>query len=206
MKYQASTRGRSFPLALAATSLLLLLGACAPPNYNAPAGVDPCGRLTAASVKTAFGLDTHVADGYGRLPAPPAQGPPGCIFTADTQLAGSMYASTYQLHPTSLDPAHPPVGGMPEPGNTIGTPMSGLGDSAVFRQLPVPSPITIPPPPGETLPSPRVSMPQMSILLVVWKGSWVYEFKLDYTTDAPGGLSSNQAKKGLIEVARASGL
>jgi hypothetical protein len=54
--------------------------------------------------------------------------------------------------------------------------------------------------------SPGVSMPQTSVLLVVWKGSWAYEFELDYTTDAPGGLSSDQAKNGVIEVARASGL
>ena len=205
MKYQASTTGHPFSLALAATSLLIFLGACAPLNYNAPAGVDACDRLTAASVKTAIGLDTHVAKGYGRLPAPPSQGP-GCIFTADTQLAGSVYAWTYQLRPVSLNPVHPPEGGMPAPGNTIGTPISGLGDSAVFRQLPTPPPMTIPPLPAETLVSPGVSMPQTSVLLVVWKGSWAYEFELDYTTDAPGGLSSDQAKNGVIEVARASGL
>ncbi|WAH98237.1 hypothetical protein [Arthrobacter sp. MMS18-M83] len=197
---------KPFLLALAGTSLLILLGACVPPDYNAPAGVDPCSRLTAASVKTAFGLDTHVADGYGRLPAPPAQGPSGCIFTADTQLPGSAYAWTYQLHPLSLDPGHPPAGGMPDPGKAIGTPVSGLGDSAVLRELHMPPPVTLPPRTGESLPSPRVSMPQTSMLLVVWKGSWVYEFKLDYTTDAPGGLSSDQANKGLVEVARASGL
>jgi len=205
MKHGSSTTSRLFAVPVAAMAVLLLAGACAAPDQHAPAGVDPCGRLTTASVKAAFGLDTHVASGYGRLPAPPSQGP-GCIFTADTQLAGSMNAWTYQLHPVSVDPAHPPEGGMPAPGNTIGTSISGLGDSAVFRQLPMPPPMTIPPLPAETLASPRVSMPQTSVLLVVWKGSWVYEFQLDYTTDAPGGLSVDQAKSGLIEVARASGL
>lgn len=206
MKYEASPTGQDFAEALATASLLILLGACAPPNYNAPAGVDPCGRLTAASVKTAFGLDTNVANGYGRLPAPSVQGPPGCVFTADSQLEGSAYAWTYQLHPLSLDPGHPPVGGMPAPGSTIGTPIQGLGDSAVLRQLPTRPPVTIPPRPGGLSAPPKSSISQTSILLTVWKGSWSYEFELDYTTDAPGGLSTDQAKNGLLDVARASGL
>ncbi|GAC1460095.1 MAG: hypothetical protein NVS2B15_26430 [Pseudarthrobacter sp.] len=205
MTYAAATSGHPSPPALAATSLLILLGACAPTNHTAPADVDPCDRLTAASVKTSFGLNTNVADGYGRLPAPPAQGP-GCIFTADTQLAGSMNAWTYQLHTISVDPAHPPEGGMPDPAKVIGSAVSGLGDSAVLRQLPISAPVTLPPQNGETKAAPRISTPETRILLVVWKGSWVYEFTLDYTTDASGGLSPDQAANGLIEVARASGL
>lgn len=205
MKCQASTAGQPCAVALATTSLLILLGACAPSNNNAPTGVDPCGRLTAASVKTAFGLDTNVVSGDGRSPAPPVRGP-GCVFTADTQLAGSAYAWTYQLRPLSLDPAHPPVRGMPAPANTIGTPIPGLGDTAILRHLPTPPPMTIPPRGGETSAPPKVSISPTSVLLTVWKGSWVYEFRLDYTTDAPGGLSSGRAESGLIDVARASGL
>jgi hypothetical protein len=203
MKHGSSTTSRLFAVPVAAMAVLLA-GACAAPAHDAPAGVDPCGRLTAASVKAAFGLDTHVASGYGSLPTPPVQGP-DCIFTADTQLAGSMNAWTYQLHPLSVDPAHPPAGGMPAPESRNGTPISGLGDSAVLVQVPTAPPMTIPPLRSETS-GPRVSVPEASILLMVWKGSWVYEFKLDYTTDAPGGLSADRAKNGLIEVARAGGL
>ena len=104
MKYQASTTEHPFPLALAATSLLIFLGAFAPLNYNAPAGVDPCGRLTAASVKTAIGLDTHVADGYGRLPAPPIQGPPATTEKKRQLLAAltATYAEVMEIRPDTI--------------------------------------------------------------------------------------------------------
>jgi len=106
-----------------------------------------------------------------------------------------MYAWTYQLHPLSVDPAHPPVGGLPAPGKTIGG-----SDLRAWRQRNPPSAAHASADndsssPGETS-APRVSMPQASILLMVRKGSWLLD---------PVDLATAWPSRGIEDGVRAAG-